>query len=104
MLAQKPLAERVPVADPELLEGSVQQRLDALAQPLRGGSGRGEDQDALGAGPLGGKAGEPPRQHLGLAGPGRSQHQQRAIAVRDGALLRFGQSEHGPTLPSGRSP
>jgi len=104
VLAQQPLAEHVPVADPELLERSVQERLGALAQPLRGGSGRGEDQDTLGAGPLGGKAGEPPCQHLGLAGPRRSEHQQRTIAVRDGAFLGFGQGEHGSTLPSGCPP
>ncbi len=98
VLAQQPFAERAPVADPELLERPVQERLGALEQPARGGPSRGEDQDTLGAGPLGGEAGEPPCQHLGLAGPRRPDDEQRAVVVEDCPFLRVGQGEHRPTL------
>ena len=103
VLAQQPLAELFPGADPELFERAVEQCLDPLAQALGGGSGRGEDEDAVRRGALLGEALEAPRQHLGLAGSRLADQQERAGAVADRALLGLGKGKHGPTLPRRRA-
>ena len=99
VLAQQSLAELLPGADPELFQGAVEQLLDSLAQALRGGPGRGEDEDPLRRGALRDQALEAPRQDLGLAGPRLADQQERAGAVADRALLGLGEGKHGPTLP-----
>ena len=104
VVAQQPLAERLPGADPELFERPVEQLLDAAAQAARGGAGGREDEDPLGAGSLLDQAGEAAGEHLALAGPGLADQQQRAGAVADRPLLGLGESKHGPTLPGGRPP
>ena len=105
VLAQEPLADRLPAADPELLERAVQQRLGAFAKSPRRGAGRADHQHPLGCGPRRGEPGQPPRQQLGLAGPGGAEHQQRALSVGDRAipLVRFDLGRglflaHRPTL------
>ena len=50
VLAQQALADRVPAADPELLEGALEQRLAALAQAAGGRLAGGDHQHALGPG------------------------------------------------------
>ena len=83
VLAQQPLADLLPVADPELLVGPVEQRLDALAQPPGAWRGSRPGPAPAPAPSPPRPAGEAPRQRLGLAGPGRAEHQQRPLAVAD---------------------
>ena len=89
VVAQQALADRLPGADPKLLEGPLQQRLGAVAQPPRRGARGGQHQHMLGPGSLGGQQGKPARQRLGLAGAGGAENQQRPLAVADRLVLRF---------------
>ena len=47
VLAQEPLADRLPAADPELLERAVQERLGSFSQPPRGRPGRADHEHLL---------------------------------------------------------
>jgi hypothetical protein len=87
VLAQEPLRDRLPGADPELLVGAFEQRLHSLAQPPGGGECGGEDENALGPGPLRREPREAAGQPLRLAGPGRPQQEQRPLGVGDCPLL-----------------
>ncbi len=104
VLAQQPLAELLPGADPELAAALGEQRLDSPPQAQRRRSAGAEDEDRLGVLPVADQAGEAPRDRLGLAGAGRADQQQRPRVVADGALLGLGEGEHASTLPSGRRP
>ena len=78
VLAQQPLADLVPAADPELLIRAVEQRLAVVAQPPRRRPPGADHQHPLGRRPGRREVGEPPRQQLALAGPGGAEHEQRA--------------------------
>ena len=86
VLAQEPLAELVPGADPELLIRAVEERLAVVAQPPRRAAAGADDQRAIGRRPGRREVGQPPRQQLALARPGGAEHEQRAVDVRGGAL------------------
>src|SRR5215203_1026949 len=109
VLAEEALADRVPAADPELLEGPLQQRLAAFAQSGGGGLAGGDREDALGPGPGGDEVGEAVGEELGLAGAGRADDQQRplavgnrALALRSNALSHRQVLAHHPKLAPGR--
>ena len=104
VLPQQPLAELPPGADPELLGGAPEQRFGAPSKAPHRRRVRGEEQDPLGVDAVAGQGSEAPRQRLGLAGSGRAQQQERAIAVLDRAFLSLGKREHVPTLASARPP
>ncbi len=86
VVAQDPLADRVPAADPELLERPLQQRLAAFAQAAGGGLAGGDHQHALGPRPGRDQAGEAAGEQLGLAGARGAEDQQRPLAVGDRAI------------------
>ena len=89
VLAQQPLADRLPAADPELLirpASSASERSRAAARwpgsPITAPLGRRPGRR---------EAGQPPRQELRLAGPGGAKHQQgpsRCAAARPAVRFR----------------
>ncbi len=73
VLAQQPLDDRLPSADPELLVAPVEKRFHPLAQALGCGPVRGEDEDSLGCDTLAGEPGEAAGKRLRLSGSGRAK-------------------------------
>ena len=103
VVAQQPLADRLPGPDPELFIGRVEQRFDPLPQALRGRAGGGQKQRFLRMGARLGQPGEAARQRLGLAAAGLTEQEQRATAVADRALL-WGREVDRSTLPRAYCP
>ena len=85
VLAQQPLADLVPAADPELLIRALEQRLGVGAQPPRGRPPRADHQRPLRRRPRLRQVGEPPREQLALTGPGGAEDEHRPGDVRGGA-------------------
>src|SRR5262249_41680240 len=98
VVAQEPLAELVPAADPELLVRPRDQRLAAFAEAAGAGAGAGEDEDPARIGALGGEVGKPPREQLALAGAGGAEPRRGPAAVADRALALGGVAGEGLLL------
>ena len=81
---RSPIVSQLPIQSSS--KGPSQQRLGPFAQAPRGGAGGADHEHPLGRGPVGRQPRQPPRQQLGLAGPGGAEHQQRAVAVGDRPL------------------
>jgi hypothetical protein len=89
-VAQQPLGERRIGLDPQLLEGTVDQRLGAVAQ-ARGGRPRpGQDEHPLGRHAIRGERRDPARDGLRATRPGGADEKQRPAAMLDRPPLRVG--------------